>query len=146
VTTEIEDTRKRLSDQMMDEGILRFWTHDVDSLNHSGLPWAYTVGRTMYGRPELLVTGLGEAASHELLTELEGRNVHPDFPLATSVGRVAFILAETGVLHAAYAVFGPNYSALQAIWEGDAPQPLHPAGGLIMTDPYGDGGLPEVPC
>jgi len=143
MSTDIEDTRKRLSDQMMDEGVLKLWSHDLDSVNHGGQPWAYTVGRTMNGWPELLVTGLDESASHRLLNELAEVIVHPDFPRTTSVGRVAFVLAETGFLHAAYAVFGPNFSALQIIWEGEGVQPLHLAGGTILTDPYGGG---EVPC
>jgi hypothetical protein len=142
--TQLEDVRKRLTDQILDEGVLRIWSHNVDSVNHQGEPWAYTVGRTMFGRPELLVTGLGEAVSHNVLAELQDRDVHPDFPVTTSVGQVAFILAEPGLLHAAYAVFGRDFSALQVIHQGQ-PQPLHPVGGLILTDPYGDG-LPEVPC
>ncbi len=133
--TELEDTSRRLSDQMLDEGILRFWTDGEDSVNHQGQPWAYTVGRTMFGRPELLVTGLDEEESKEVLTSLQDFDVHPDFPRATPVGSVAFILAETGLLFAAYAVFGANFSALQVI-HGGIPQPLHPIGGLILTDPY----------
>lgn len=145
MTTEIETLKKRITEEILDGGCQRFWSHDPDSTNHRGLPWAYTVGRTLYGRPELLVTGLDEAASEALLTELGDLDVHPDFPVTTeSVGPVAFILAEPGLLHAAYAVFGRDFSALQVVWQGEA-QPLHPAGGLILTDPYNDG-LPEVPC
>lgn len=132
----LEQVKQATTEALLDEGVLRYWQHDPTSEMHRGEPWAYTCGRTLYGRPELLVTGLGEAVSLNLLTELGDCDAHPDTPLATSVGRVAFIRAETGLLHAAYAVFGPGFSALQAIWEGAGEQPLHPIGGLIMTDPY----------
>jgi len=134
--TELEQIRRATTDRMLQEGMLVFWQDDADSTLHRGQPWAYTVGRTMYGRPELLVTGLGEALALQVLRELEDQDVHPDFPVTTDVARCAFIIAETGLLHAAFAVFGANYSALQVIWEGEGEQPLHPAGGLIMTDPY----------
>lgn len=132
---EIEELRDQLTDRLLDEGVLTFFQHDADSVNHGGYPWAYTVGRTLADRPELLVTGLGEATCRELIAELVNADVHPDTPMETCVGRVAFILAETGLLHAAYCVFG-SFTALQVIWTGDGPQPLHPAGGLIITDPY----------
>ena len=142
--SELEDLSRKITDDLLNEGVQVFWQHEVESVNHRGQPWAYTVGRTMHGRPELLVTGLTETVSRDILAELMDRDVHPDFPVATSVGTVSFILAETGLLHAAYAVFGLNFSALQVLWHGEGEQPLHPAGGLILTDPYGDG-LPEVP-
>lgn len=135
----IEQTRTELAQTVIHEGVAVYWQHDprrVGAVIHQGQPWAYTVGRTMDGRPELLVTGLGEAHSRNVLTELRDLDCDPDHPRATtSVGRVAFIAAETGLLHAAFALFGLDYSALQVIHDGD-PQPLHPAGGLILTDPY----------
>lgn len=139
MSDDITELRDELTEQFMNEGVLTFFQHDGESVVHHGLPWAYTVGRTLSGRPELLVTGLDATDSIALLLELADVDAQPDTPpLTTCVGTVLFIPAETGLLHATYCVFGANFTVLQVVWTGDGPQPLHPAGGLILTDPYPD--------
>lgn len=133
---EIEELRSRMIEEIIHQGVAILWNDGQGSVNHQNLPWAYTSGRTMDGEPELLVTGLSEALSLNLLTELSHVRCHPDFPMMTkSAGRVAFIQAETGLLHAAWVVFGTDYSALQVIHTGSE-QPVHSLGTTVLTDPY----------
>ncbi|MFI6097004.1 DUF4262 domain-containing protein [Lentzea sp. NPDC051213] len=45
-------------------------------------PWAYTVGLTAHGRPELVVTGLALDRSQELLNAVAAHLLHADVPAA----------------------------------------------------------------
>lgn len=135
----VEDFRSTLEDQLMAEGIIYHWVDgQPDSVMHRDVPWAYTIGRTMHGRPELLVTGLDERESKDLLWFFHDKDVTPDAPAESERGPCAFFQAEKGLLYGAYVAFGPRFEALQVCWQGPGDQPLHPRGGLIMTDPYDD--------
>jgi hypothetical protein len=90
-------------------------------------PWAYTVGLTACGLPELVVTGLSSKRVAPLLNGLGAHLLHEEPPepgeqLAlsglpmTEIVRVSTPDAHLGV---AVALFGPDIRALQLVWRDD---------------------------
>jgi Domain of unknown function (DUF4262) len=90
-------------------------------------PWAYTVGLTGYGRPELLVTGLSYARSAQLLNDVAAHVLHAEAPKPGEVvplvdGPVIEIVevAEPTVhLAVAVDIYGFGIRALQLVHADD---------------------------
>lgn len=92
-------------------------------------PFAYTVGLTGLGRPELVVTGLKHIQAHELLDGLAHHWVHhtgdvvrpgDHVPLRDHPDIEVVAVAEPSVhLVFASALFGPAVSAHQLVWADD---------------------------
>ncbi|MET8997896.1 DUF4262 domain-containing protein [Amycolatopsis sp. Hca4] len=86
-------------------------------------PWAYTIGLSGYGRPELVVTGLPLLAAGTLLNELAAHALHGPPPSAGDHlplvdGRLIEVveLAEPSAhLVFAVALYGPEIRALQLV-------------------------------
>jgi hypothetical protein len=103
-----------------------FAVQGVEGNRHRS-PWAYTVGLTAHGKPELLVTGLSYARSGELLNEVASHVLHAEAPQPGEVvplhdGPVIEIVEVTEpTVHLAIAVeiFGPEIRALQLVHVDD---------------------------
>lgn len=142
----MEETR----DAILDHGYTVQWA-DKREASFGNLPRAHTVGRTLFGRPEILIIGpfTLEQARH-MLDEL----VHYDQTTPLSAGDILDDVAgrrwrmddaHPSALIGAMATFG-TVNALQAVWarpDGTFPgepqvlrppdfTPFHPT-----TDPYG---------
>lgn len=90
-------------------------------------PWAYTVGLTEHGRPELLVTGLplpragallNDLAEHALQTDPHDHGDQEWLPGGVVVEYVYVPHPEVHLLHAV-ALYGPAVTALQVVWTDD---------------------------
>jgi hypothetical protein len=103
-----------------------FAVQGVEGNRHRS-PWAYTVGLTAHGKPELLVTGLSYARSGELLNEVASHVLHAEAPQPGEVvplhdGPVIEIVeVSEPTVHLAIAVeiFGPEIRALQLVHADD---------------------------
>ncbi|MDT7803783.1 MAG: hypothetical protein QOI78_7216 [Actinomycetota bacterium] len=90
-------------------------------------PWAYTVGLSGYGLPELVVTGLPLRAAANLLNDMASHSVHaapPDpgerIPLRGGPRIEVVPLAEPSAhLVFAVALYGPEIRALQLVHADD---------------------------
>jgi Domain of unknown function (DUF4262) len=90
-------------------------------------PWAYTVGLTAYGRPELVVTGLPLLAATELLNDVAAHCVHaaPPAPGEQVPLRggplIEVVEVEVPAAHLVMAVeiYGPSIRALQVVHADD---------------------------
>jgi hypothetical protein len=90
-------------------------------------PWAYTVGLTQYGQPELVVTGMPLGRAGELLHAVADHVLHASAP--TPGEQVALIdgplieiveVAEpTAHLNTAIELYGPSVRALQVVHADD---------------------------
>lgn len=108
-------------------------------------PRAYTVGRSMRGQPEILVTGLDKGEAHKLLDELASTDVTVDSTVMFGELMITFIEAEPLAAVGAVAAFG-EVTVLQAVWHDVTEtkvnlQPLMTPGSIPLgptTDPYGD--------
>jgi Domain of unknown function (DUF4262) len=86
-------------------------------------PWAYTIGLTQHGQPELVVTGMPLGRAGELLHSVATHVLHADAP--TPGEQIALIdgplieivqVAEpTAHLNVAIDLFGPSVRALQVV-------------------------------
>jgi hypothetical protein len=160
VTDRVDEIVANLTSRVLDEGhVVEYIPADAGSLIHQGQPYAYTVGRTLMGRPELLVTGMSLPAAKHVLDSLVRLDdvaalLPGTYARVESAGtalKMKLILADSAPLLHALVTFGlTRVDALQAIWpraggypsenERWAEQPLHPLGRtpLIHRDPYGD--------
>jgi hypothetical protein len=90
-------------------------------------PWAYTVGLSAHGKPELVVTGLSIARSVRLLNDVAPHLMHADAPqpgevvplLDAPVIEIVEITEPTEYLGIAVAIFGPEIRALQLVHADD---------------------------
>ena len=90
-------------------------------------PWAYTVGLTSHGKPELVVTGLPLARAVELLNDVASHVLHADAPRPGEqvplVGGPVIEIVEVAepAVHLVIAVeiFGPEIRALQLVHADD---------------------------
>jgi uncharacterized protein DUF4262 len=101
----------------------------VQAIERDGIhpPWAYTVGLTAFGQPELLATGLPHRSAMHLLNSVAEHLLHaPGIklgePAELTGGQVIQILevAEpTAHLEMATELFGPQIRALQVVHADD---------------------------
>ncbi|WP_206793387.1 DUF4262 domain-containing protein [Amycolatopsis sp. MtRt-6] len=86
-------------------------------------PWAYTIGLSGYGLPELVVTGLPALAAGSLLNSLASRALHgPPFSAGEHIPlrdgpliEIVELTEPSAHLHFAVALYGPEIRALQAV-------------------------------
>jgi Domain of unknown function (DUF4262) len=103
-----------------------FAVQGVEGNRHRS-PWAYTVGLSAYGKPELLATGLSYARSGQLLSDVASHVLHDEAPrpgevVPLSDGPVIEIVEVTEpTVHLAIAaeIFGPEIRALQLVHADD---------------------------
>ena len=90
-------------------------------------PWAYTVGLTLAGLPELVVTGMPLPRAAELLNDVAAHAWHAEEPVpGEQVPLVGGPLVEfvelphpDAHLHTAVQLYGPAIRAVQAVWADD---------------------------
>lgn len=145
----MEQLREQMFNGVLDRGyVVQFVPADPTSVLHKGVPYAYTAGRSMAERPELLVTGLDRGNAESLLAafvEVDLHDVRQEHPA------YRFIAADTAPLLGAIAMFGAGHvRAIQILWQDEngrypdedprlrARQPIHPLGKNPLTkhDPY----------
>lgn len=153
-------TASSLFNDILDRGTqIHYVAADAASELHRGAPYAYTIGRSMAGRPELLITGLDAEAARAILEHVAQRDESAPRPLAAGDvtpwidGKQPFkvIEAEPGILSGALLAFGiGRVTALQLLWpdahgrypdaDGDwITQTVHAKGGFPFSphvDPY----------
>jgi len=111
------------------QGIIAQHGWAVQGIEHDRLhpAWAYTVGLTLRGRPELVVTGLSLARSAELLNEIAAHMLRAIIPapgnrLKPAGGPLIEIIKveePTAHLEVAVELFGPRLRALQLVHADD---------------------------
>ena len=120
-------------------------------------PWAYTVGLTRFGEPELVVTGMNAQPAQSLLNNLAAHVMHAQAPRPGTqmqlVGGpyVEYVeLSEPSAhLHTAIALFGPQIRAIQIVHADDRGHwPWHPGfrgvrGGQPVLGPRHDRRVPQ---
>jgi hypothetical protein len=90
-------------------------------------PWAYTVGLTACGLPELLVTGLSSKRVASYLNGLGNHLLHAEPPVpgdrlelrGTPMLEVVRVAEPSVHLLVAATFFGPDITALQLVWSDD---------------------------
>ena len=90
-------------------------------------PWAYTVGLTDSGRPELVVTGMPLVRATQLLNDVAAHALHADAPLPGEqvplIGGPLVEIVEVAVpsahLLVAAELYGPGIRALQLVHADD---------------------------
>lgn len=117
---EIQQIKTDVQDAILERG----WAMHYESGGGRDRPVAYTIGRTMRGEPELLISGPfdRELAEH-VLGRLQSREVAAGQPLAEAFAqRPGFPITIdpwTAEMYVALAVFGA-ITALQVLWPDDA--------------------------
>lgn len=118
----VEQIRARVQDLILDQG---YAIHYVNPVN--GRPYGYTIGRTLHGRPELLISGLpAESMRHAIEAAIAADNAEPiemGRPVTGVFGpMLAFPITIDpwrAEMHLAIASFG-IITALQLLWPDDA--------------------------
>jgi hypothetical protein len=90
-------------------------------------PWAYTVGLTPHGKPELVVTGLPVARAARLLNSVGNHLLHADPPRPGEQVQlidgpkieIVEVTEPAMLLAIAVALFGPGIRALQVVHADD---------------------------
>jgi hypothetical protein len=90
-------------------------------------PWAYTVGLTRLGRPELVVTGMSLHRATHLLNDMAAHALHADNPklgervelTGGPVIQMVQVTEPTAHLRIATEMFGPRIRALQVVHADD---------------------------
>ncbi|HEY3955130.1 MAG TPA: DUF4262 domain-containing protein [Streptosporangiaceae bacterium] len=90
-------------------------------------PWAYTVGLTRLGRPELVVTGMSLHRATHLLNDMAAHSLHADNPklgeqielTGGPVIQMIGVAEPTAHLRIATEMFGPRIRALQVVHADD---------------------------
>ncbi|WP_410670529.1 DUF4262 domain-containing protein [Amycolatopsis sp. cmx-4-68] len=110
---------ERLRDGVADRGWL------VQGVESSGAypPWAYTIGLSGYGLPELVVTGLPVLEAAELLNDMASHSLHASPPSAGEriplrggpLIEVVPLAEPSAHLVFAVALYGPEIRALQLV-------------------------------
>jgi hypothetical protein len=102
----------------------------VQGVSRDGLhpPWAYTVGLTESGSPELVVTGISVARATELLNDVASHVLHSGVALTPGeqiplIGGPAVEIVEVSETAAhlltAVEIYGPGIRALQVVHADD---------------------------
>ena len=100
------------------QGVERFGPHP---------PWAYTVGLTAHGRPELVATGLPIRPAHDLLNDVASHLLHAAVPRPGAqiplrggpVIEIVKVAEPTAHLITAVQIYGPRVRALQLVHADD---------------------------
>jgi len=103
-----------------------FMVQGVEGDRHHS-PWAYTVGLTAHGKPELVVTGLSLARSARLLNDVAPHVLHADAPRPGEVVplrggpviEIVEVAEPTAHLYVAVDIFGTKIRALQLVHADD---------------------------
>jgi len=90
-------------------------------------PWAYTVGLTAHGKPELVVTGWSMTRAAQLLHDAGPHLLHADaprpgeqiWPLGGAAIEIVEVSEPSAHLGIAVAIFGPEIRALQLVHADD---------------------------
>lgn len=122
-----EGTRQDYLDYL--RGLIDAYGWAVQGVERARLrpPWAYTVGLTMLGMPELVATGLSEGRAARLLNDVAAHAVHAAAPqpgeqVALAGGPVIEIVKVTDPaahLEIAVDLYGPGVRALQVVHADD---------------------------
>jgi hypothetical protein len=101
----------------------------VQGIERDGVhpPWAYTVGLTLHGRPELVLTGLPLVPATRLLNDVAAYVLHATVPAAGErvelIGgpliEIVEVAEPTAHLEVALELFGPRVRALQVVHADD---------------------------
>jgi Domain of unknown function (DUF4262) len=121
-------TRSEYLNHMLDLVAQYGWA--VQGVSRDGLhpPWAYTVGLTEAGLPELVVSGMPVRRAQDLLNEVASHVVHSDVALTPGqqiplVGGPTIEIVElsetTARLGTAVDIYGPGIRALQLVHADD---------------------------
>ena len=111
-------------------GLVRDFGWAVQAVERSGLhpPWAYTVGLTEAGCPELVATGLPASRAMELLNDVASHLMHSDTTLTPGeqiplVGGPLIEIVElpepSAHLYVATELYGKQISAVQLVHADD---------------------------
>jgi len=121
-------TRRDYLEHMLDLVALYGWA--IQGVSRDGLhpPWAYTVGLTAAGRPELVVTGISVTRATELLNDVASHAIHDDAPMKAGdrvplIGGPAIEFVELTAaktrLVTAIDIYGRGIRALQVVHSDD---------------------------
>jgi Domain of unknown function (DUF4262) len=100
------------------QGVERFGPHP---------PWAYTVGLTAHGRPELVAAGMPIRSAHELLNDVAEHLLHATVPRPGAqiplrggpVIEIVKVAEPSAHLVTAVQIYGPRVRALQLVHADD---------------------------
>jgi len=103
------------------------WAVQGVQRDRSHPPWAYTVGLTPNGKPELVVTGLPLTRATQLLNDVASHVLHAEAPrpgeVVPLIGGPVIEIVEVTVPNAHLAVavefYGPGIKALQLVHADD---------------------------
>ncbi|MBO0802010.1 MAG: DUF4262 domain-containing protein [Nocardiopsaceae bacterium] len=90
-------------------------------------PWAYTVGLTEHGKPELVVTGMRAGPATTLLNSVASHLLHAEAPwpgervplTGGPLIEIVEVAEPTAHLNVAVALYGPRLRALQLVHADD---------------------------
>ena len=101
----------------------------VQGVERDGIrpPWAYTVGLTAHGRPELVATGLPIRSAHDLLNVVAEHLLHAAVPRPGAqiplrggpVIEIVKVAEPSAHLVTAVQIYGPQVRALQLVHADD---------------------------
>jgi hypothetical protein len=159
-----EAFKEAILERVLNEGyFVQFVTDDQATVLQMGQPFAYTVGRSMFARPEFLITGLPRDIAEPVLHGLVAQDSDGNNPSAATLDGTCWTVdldslrlplklmhATPAPLLGAMVTFGwRGVEALQALWPNSAGgypslndrwdiQPIYPQGRtpLIERDPY----------
>lgn len=114
-----------LINRVLDEG---YFVQSIAGTPIHPQPFAYTVGRTLLGRPELLVTGLEAERARTLIDEVvaldDQRPFQPGHIADSALGPCRLIACDTGLAYGAMAAFGVGrIKTMQILWPSDGAYP-----------------------
>lgn len=103
------------------------WAVQGVERDHSHPPWAYTVGLTGFGQPELVVTGLALGRATELLNGVAAHVLHACAPTpgeriplrSGPVVEIVELAHPEAHLETVIALHGTQVRALQLVWADD---------------------------
>lgn len=119
-----DEIQERVFNGILDDGyVIQYVPADTDSVIHRGTSCAYTVGRSMQGRPEFMVTGLPAEEAHKALDLLVmADNLVPleaGGGVTVKDGSYRLVEAEPTIALGAVQTF-PSARVLQGLWPSPA--------------------------
>jgi len=123
-------TRLDYLNHMRDLIDLNGWAVQTVARERDFPPWAYTVGLTLYGQPELVVTGMPEAPAGELLNSVASHVLHAEAPrpgeqvelVGGPLIEIVEVAEPSAHLNVAVEFYGPGVRALQIVHADDRGQ------------------------